>query len=375
MLSFWEENSLLKADVVIIGSGIVGLSTAASILEKTPNKRVVILERGWLPTGASTKNAGFACFGSLTELLSDLKLNSPNEVLDLVRMRWNGLENLKNRLGEKAIGFKNYGGFEFLSSANESAIGSMELINRLLREVFDDTVFTVNNEKINEFGVNGDYVKYVLKNKYEGQIDTGKMIDALWKYCNQLGVRILNGSKVLEYYEHSNHVVLKVESNAGTFDFVADHLIVCTNAFSNRFFDTEMVPGRGQVLVTKPIQGLKLKGTFHLDEGYYYLRDFENRVIFGGGRNLDFKTEETIELGTTKKIQNELDRVLKEVFLPNTVFEIEKRWSGIMAFGPDKSVICQQESNRVFSGYRLGGMGVAIGSSIGSSLAKLYLSV
>lgn len=43
---------------------LVGLSVGCSVLEKHPNKKVVILERGVIPTGASTKNAGFICSNS-----------------------------------------------------------------------------------------------------------------------------------------------------------------------------------------------------------------------------------------------------------------------------------------------------------------------
>src|SRR5271154_267438 len=99
MLSFWEKQSLLNYDIIIIGSGIVGLSTAISIKEKAPRKRIMVLERAVLPTGASTKNAGFACIGSLTEILDDLKKMSEDEVLQLVDLRLKGLLKLRTRLG------------------------------------------------------------------------------------------------------------------------------------------------------------------------------------------------------------------------------------------------------------------------------------
>jgi len=38
-----------------------------------------------LPQGASTKNAGFACFGSLSEIIDDLKSHSEEEVIELVQ--------------------------------------------------------------------------------------------------------------------------------------------------------------------------------------------------------------------------------------------------------------------------------------------------
>ena len=58
--SFWEKYFIAQdTDITIIGSGIVGLSTAISIRERAPHMSVKILERGSVPYGASTKNAGF----------------------------------------------------------------------------------------------------------------------------------------------------------------------------------------------------------------------------------------------------------------------------------------------------------------------------
>ncbi|MEO1217195.1 MAG: FAD-binding oxidoreductase, partial [Bacteroidota bacterium] len=73
-ISFWEATSLMKYDYIIVGGGIVGLSTAAELLERNSDLRVLVLERGLFPSGASTKNAGFACFGSVSELWQDLNL-------------------------------------------------------------------------------------------------------------------------------------------------------------------------------------------------------------------------------------------------------------------------------------------------------------
>ena len=84
MLSFWEKNSFLNYDYIIVGSGILGLSTACEIKESFPDKEILVLERGIFPTGASTKNAGFLCFGSLTEILADIKLKGEDNAIQLV---------------------------------------------------------------------------------------------------------------------------------------------------------------------------------------------------------------------------------------------------------------------------------------------------
>lgn len=125
------------------------------------------------------------------------------------------------------------------------------------------------------------------------------------------------------------------------------------------------------MLITKPIENLHINGTFHLDKGYYYFRNIDNRILFGGGRNLDFKGEETTEFSQTKLVQDQLESILKTMILPNRPFEIEFRWSGIMGVGNQKKAILKQLSNNVFCGVRLGGMGVAIGSTIGKDLSLL----
>ena len=84
-VSFWEQQSFYNnIDYAIVGSGIVGLSSAIELKNKYPNAKVVILEKGFLPSGASTKNAGFACFGSPTEILDDLSILSEQEVFEMV---------------------------------------------------------------------------------------------------------------------------------------------------------------------------------------------------------------------------------------------------------------------------------------------------
>ena len=108
-----------------------------------------------------------------------------------------------------------------------------------------------------------------------------------------------------------------------------------------------------------------------MDEGYYYFRNINDRILFGGGRNLDFKAEETYEQGTTPKVQRQLENMLQTIILPHTKFEIDQRWSGIMGVGNVKTPLLKALSEHVFCGVRLGGMGVAIGSHIGKELAEL----
>ena len=112
MLSYWEQSEMLDYDLVVLGGGITGMFCALSYRERYPKARIAILERGLFSSGASTKNAGFACFGSLSELIDDTQHMEAQALLDLVQLRMEGLTLLKKTLGESEIGFQSLGGYE-----------------------------------------------------------------------------------------------------------------------------------------------------------------------------------------------------------------------------------------------------------------------
>src|SRR4051812_47244123 len=112
MFSYWEQQSFSFYDHIVEEAGLVGLSTAIELRQKFPGGRVLILERRLLATGASSRNAGFACMGSVTELLDDLKSMSEMEVFSLFESRKKGLERLRKRLGDHNTGFRGDGRYE-----------------------------------------------------------------------------------------------------------------------------------------------------------------------------------------------------------------------------------------------------------------------
>lgn len=367
-LSFWEYKTWLSnIDFAVIGSGIVGLNCALELRRKYPKSKIVVFERGMLPSGASTKNAGFACFGSISEILEDLKNHSEEEVIQLVKNRVEGLEVLRHTLGDEQLDYKEYGGYELFTKEDtelfEICKSNIEYVNDLLKPIFGKEVFS---EKENNFGFKNIQPKLIYS-AFEGQIDTGKMMLGLIKKASEENILILNSSEIIKISDDGKSVSLQLNSSE---DISVKKVFIANNGFAKQFLEEDVKPARAQVLVTKPIENLQIKGTFHLDKGYYYFRNIENRILFGGGRNLDFQAEETSEMELTELVQNKLEELLKTVILPNQSFEIDYRWSGIMGMGKQKKPIIKAVSENVFCGVRLGGMGVAIGSSIGKKLAS-----
>ncbi len=200
--SLWEHDSWFSnIDYTIIGSGITGLNCAWELKKRFPAAKVVVIERGLLPNGASTKNAGFACFGSLSELIDDLEHHSEEEMVDLVKKRINGLQLLRENLGDANIDFQVNGGYELFTVNDrelyETCVSKMPKINRLLKPIFGEDVFSITD---NKFGF-GKIQKELIFNKFEGQLDTGKMMSALLKKVQAAGVKILNSVTVNGFSE------------------------------------------------------------------------------------------------------------------------------------------------------------------------------
>lgn len=362
--SFWEKETYLNnIDLTVIGSGIVGLNAAISYKEKFKNAKVIVIERGILPTGASTKNAGFACFGSVSELLSDIKKTNEDQVWQTVNMRIKGLELLRKRLGDKNIDYNEWGGYELFDNklVYDECADKVDSFNKMIKLFTKHKeTYSIENQKIKQFNFNK--INGLILNKKEGQIDTGKMMLNLIDLARQKGIIVLNSISVSEIQDQKNKVVI----NTTIGEIESKQVIVATNGFANELLKlNDVKPARAQVLITEPIDNLKFKGTFHYDEGYYYFRNIGKRVLFGGGRNLDFEKETSSDFKLNPKIHRHLDHLLKNVLLPGTPFKVEHRWCGIMGVGNEKRPIIKKMSPNVVCAVRMGGMGVAIGSLVG----------
>lgn len=369
--SYWERKTFLtNIDVIIIGAGIVGYSTAIQLKKQNPELKIVILERGLLPSGASSKNAGFACFGSATEIYTDLQTIPEKEVWETVKQRWDGLQELRNFIHDDKLKLETHGSWDLITEKEKDlfskTIEKIPYFNEKLEEITGiKNVYSIDDNVSRTFNFSG--IETSIYNKLEGQIDTASMNDAFYKKVISLDIKVLFGVEVLKI---ENNLAI---TNQG--ELQAKRIAICTNGFAKQFLPKQSIqPARAQVIITEPIKNLSIKGTFHYDCGYYYFRNIDNRILFGGGRNLNFEAEETTEIKNTDEITSKLKEILKTVILPTTEFKIDHQWAGIMGVGDSKKPIIEQVSAHLFCGVRLGGMGVAIGTLVGKQVADLILA-
>lgn len=371
-LSYWEKIAITEAiDFVVIGAGLVGVSTAIELRKRYPSAKIVILERGYLPTGASTKNAGFACFGSATELVDDLERINEDSVWETVELRYRGLKELLGSYGEEKLGYRQVGSWDLIhADSTETEIATREKLDYLNRKIYqitgDNNCFCEDKKSIHTNGFRN--ISTSFHNKLEGEIRTDKLYLALQQKLATNEIITLYGIEVKHIEAASDKI--RIQTNFG--EISSQKAAVTVNGFANRLLNDERIqPARAQVLVTSEIPGLKFSGTFHYDAGYYYFRTVNNRILIGGGRNLDFAGETTETFENTEKITSSIRELLRSVIIPETTFTIDYEWSGIMGVGNEKKPIIELIHPNIAIGVRIGGMGVAIGTLVGQKVAKL----
>jgi gamma-glutamylputrescine oxidase len=369
MLSYWEKDIFTpKYDYIIVGAGFSGLWMAYFLKKQNSEATIAVIERGTLPSGASTKNAGFACFGSPSELLENVKEIGWDKTLEMTQKRFEGIQIIKQNFGE-VIDYNPCGASELFTEKNifDENLGQLEILNlNLMAIVNNQNHFYEDIKIISESKFDG--FQYAISNDAEASIHSGKLFYNLYKALVSQDVKFFFGTEV-ENVDTTNETATIKTKNLG--DFEALHVCICTNAFSNLFLPAQKIkPGRGQVLITKPIKNLSFNKTFHFDKGYFYFKNVGNRVLFGGGRNLDFGGENTTEFGTSEMIIKHLKQYLTDYILPKTDFEIDLIWSGIMAFNESQTPFSEIIQPNLSASVCMNGMGVALAPYLARELVE-----
>jgi len=369
--SIWEQESFLAPrDVIIIGGGLVGLWSAWFLKKSHPDLRVALLERGLLPSGASTRNAGFACFGSPGEILQDQLNMGKDEALQLVEMRFRGLEVLRQELSAEGIRFESCGGYECFTDgpSYESVLNGLDDLNLHLRDITGHfPVFSPADHSIKTLSLRG--FDHLISNPLEGALHSGKLVQALTHMVQAAGVQIFTGTTVNSWEEAGHQVLVHTDRS---FSLSCHKLLICTNGFAGELLPgADVSPARGQILVTAPIPGLRLKGTFHYDEGFYYFRHLGDRILLGGARNQAIEEEATADSAVSDRVQDALDRFLHKHLLPDPSIPVTHRWAGIMGMGNEKAPLIKRVREQVYCAVRMSGVGVAISPLVGKQVAKL----
>lgn len=393
--TYWDDGVLFTPsertvrrdyDVCIIGGGIIGISIAMEIGERQPNMTIAVLEKEDGPKGASTRNAGFACFGSLSEIALDVDVLGHDAAVDLVQRRVDGLQMLRSRCGDVNIRYETSGGHEIFLD-HHASLDRIDEINELLHPIFKGHAFVRRDNLIAHHGFKEGAVKAFIRTEFEGMLHSGLLVSRLWDLAKQQGVKIIKCGITSLHRDNRNvdnpielalrdgrKIVCRkviVAANSAIDDILSIFSKDDLTALPDELQQPAFRPARGQILLTAPLSNLKLHGTYHFDQGFVYFRNVENRVLLGGGRNKALEEEETKAMNITSTIQDYLEHILYTIILPEKNFGIEYRWSGTMAFSKTKQPVVMEAFPNVIVAFGCNGMGVAIGSEVARRASRL----
>jgi gamma-glutamylputrescine oxidase len=374
MLSLWEkETYYAPQDIIIIGAGLMGLWSALELKKRNQQLRITLLERNTTPLGASTRNAGFACFGSPTELLHNIETLGTDGMLEVVEMRYKGIAKIKKHFADEVIAFDPCGGYECINKNYrhwQILDDKIHWLNGLLKNITGNpAIFQRVDEKLARLGLQN--FDALIENKTEAALHSGKLVQALTQKVQSEGISVLYGTEVTGWEKINGHI--RIHTNQHN-DLSARQVLFSTNGFTQGLVPgLPVTPARGQVIVTSPIPGLAMKGTFHYDEGFYYWRNLGNRILIGGARNEAIEEETTTDLSGSAKVKEALELFLKQHLHSSCQYTIEHHWSGIMGFTTDKTPFVGMVGDNAFASIACNGMGVALTPVIAEKVADLLL--
>lgn len=365
----------IDADVVIIGGGFTGLSTAWHILERFPQRRVVLLEGRVVGNGASGRNGGM-----VLNWIYGIDGGSPE--------------------GDKKIYDLTRSGIDFI----EGLIRDHQLPVRFSRDGHME-VFTRNHTAeegqawVEQRASWGVPVRWLNAAEVKSKINLEGVVGALFEE----GTARLNGldyvrawrtlllSRGLILHEHSP--VLKIEEGRTVVvttpkgEVRAPALVLATNAYTPKlgYFRNNIAPIHSYVLATEVLPpevrekiGWNIGGfSDDYDRIAYGTLTRDGRIVFGGGGNSSYAYLYGGGTGNPPEkpasYQAILDH-LRRYFPQLGDVRVDYRWAGPVALTLDRSpsIGVRGDNNNVYYAVGYCGHGITLGNVAGRILADLY---
>jgi glycine/D-amino acid oxidase-like deaminating enzyme len=290
-----------KADVAVIGGGITGCSCALVLAEA--GLKVSLFEAREIAGGASGRNGGFALRGGAAPYPVLADSIGDEATADLWRWTEAELDQLATLAGDA---FRPTGSLRLAVDEEE---------RDELREEYDALRAAGFAADWRE-GLAAPLERYpaALFHPRDGVLQPARLVRRLAERASAAGVEIR---------EHTRIHTLD--------DLAAGTVVVATDGYPSGLLgelEGLIVPTRGQVIATEPIEELLFEIPHYGRHGFdYWHQRLDGRIVAGGFRDVSLDTEFTTDEVTTPVVQGALERFVEEhVGRP---LRIDYRWAGI----------------------------------------------
>ena len=331
-ISFWQQThrrQTLAYDVVVVGGGLVGCSTAYWLHRRRPSLRVALVEAHTLGAGASGRNAGFILQGAAPNYGADVERYGERTARRLWHFTRANRDLMASELPGTAFGWASDGSLTVAGDPEEDE--RLQASVAYLRAAGAPVVYLdpdETNDRIRSSGFYGGLY-----------VTTGAVVDPLRlvRHLAQTSEAALHTHLPVEalHWNERDGVLLDTPDlrlwGRRVVLAVGPSLPALVPALSD-----VVRPVRAQMLATAPAQTRAIEHPVYSHRGGFYVRQLEGgEVLVGGGRHDHREAEETAVDSTTPAMQATIERYLHTHFAWSRDLSVQRRWSGTMGFSPD----------------------------------------
>lgn len=365
-ISYWLDESLSQNknfDIVILGAGIAGLSSAYWLEKKDPNLKIAIIDKHSIGYGASGRNAGFVTCGSaehFNKLHNQFGFEKATEI-------WKFFEQNRELLKQEIIQNQTED-VDFFQTGSCTVAPSNQDWDKYQKIFSDMTKAGIDVQMVDEKFLNEKYsvrnFQGAIEYKHDGIIHPVKLLNKIKSKLKN--TTFLLSEEVHQVKNDSTGVQIKTQH----FTLSAKNVFVCLNAFTHNVFPefkAALKPQRSQIILTEALAPF-VKGPCYLPKHLCYFRQLHTgELLVGGFRNHDLENENTALDEITDKIQNALVDFTRSYFQNTKDVKIKHRWSGIMAFTADEQVLIGAHPTRPNTHVLVGCSGHGMGHGFNSA--------
>ncbi len=370
--SFWLDRSpnskIKKFDVVIVGAGISGVSTAFWLEQEDPQLTIALVEKSRLGFGATGRNAGFVTCGSVEHFNRLISKHGRDEAVEIWRFSETNLKLLEEHIirgpGKHSptdLQFEKKGSYSL--AAADAEYEELKKVAQTMDELKIPVRVYEGPELLKAVGTQGfcGGIRYMD----DASIHPHRLLEKIFSRLKK--TTLLEGTEVSSY-ESTGTGTRIVKTDGGPLE--ASMIIYALNGYSmalNPYFKEKIFPTRGQILMMEKVDRF-MDGPCYANSYLDYFRQLPTgELLIGGFRQLEKATEVGYSDHITEVIQSALHDFVRKHLPQYKDKRVTHRWGGVMGFSADGQPMVGSlpNDNHVFflGGYTGHGMGLAFNTA------------